>query len=197
MIEVRFHGRGGQGAVTSAELIALAAISLGKYAQAFPSFGPERRGAPVLAFLRVSDEPINTREKVYEPNLVVVLDEALAGIVNVEAGLSPDGIVIINSVKSFEELRRDFGFKARLAKVDALNIAREILKVPIVNTPMLGALVKVSGIVSVESLEVPIMNRFGTKLGERNFNAIKRAYEETILEESSWQEKQESAVGRS
>ncbi|MGD8988840.1 MAG: 2-oxoacid:acceptor oxidoreductase family protein, partial [Syntrophobacterales bacterium] len=90
MIEIRFHGRGGQGAVTSAELTALAAIEQGKYAQAFPSFGPERRGAPVMAYVRVSDEPIRTREKIYEPDIVVVLDPTLLDIVNVAAGLTND-----------------------------------------------------------------------------------------------------------
>src|SRR5512142_2733974 len=114
MIEIRFHGRGGQGAVTSAELTALAAIGEGKYAQAFPSFGPERRGAPVMAFVRVSDTPIRTREKVYEPDIVVVLDPSLLQIVNVEAGLKSSGMVILNTKKSVEEVRKDTGIKSRL-----------------------------------------------------------------------------------
>ena len=100
MVEIRFHGRGGQGAVTSAELAALAAIEEGKYAQAFPSFGPERRGAPVMAFVRISDKPIVTREKVYTPDYVIVLDPTLLKLVNVEAGLKKGGTIIVNSTKS-------------------------------------------------------------------------------------------------
>ena len=115
MIEIRFHGRGGQGAVTSAELTALAAIEQGKYAQAFPSFGPERRGAPVMAFVRVSDEPIRTREKIYEPDIVVVLDPTLLEIVNVAAGLKKDGIVVLNTTKTAKEIRKVSGINAKLA----------------------------------------------------------------------------------
>ncbi len=130
MIEVRIHGRGGQGAVTSAELMALAAIDEGKYAQAFPSFGPERRGAPVVAFLRVSDDQIRVRSKVYQPDVVVVLDPTLLDIVDVSAGLKPKGTVIINSAKSAEQLQKQYGFKGRLATVDATKIAMEEMRVP-------------------------------------------------------------------
>lgn len=179
MIEIRLHGRGGQGAVTSAELMALAAISIGKYAQAFPSFGPERRGAPVMAFLRVSDEPIRTREKIYNPNLVVVLDPSLLTIMNVEAGISDNGCVIVNSQMLPGELKEKFNLKSKVATVDATAIAREILKVPITNTTMLGSIVRISGAVPLESLGEPIMARFGSALGEKNFNACKRAYGET------------------
>ena len=111
MTEVRFHGRGGQGAVTSAELVALSAIDEGKYAQAFPSFGPERRGAPVVAFLRVSDHQIRVRSKVYNPDIVVVLDPTLLDIVDVAAGLKPGGMVIVNTAKTVEQLRQQYGFK--------------------------------------------------------------------------------------
>jgi pyruvate ferredoxin oxidoreductase gamma subunit len=183
MIEVRIHGRGGQGAVTSAELMALAAIATGKYAQAFPSFGPERRGAPVMAFLRISDEPVRTREKIYNPNLVVVLDAGLIPISNVEAGIADDGIVIVNTPMSPAELKKNFNLKSRVATVDATSIAREILKVPITNTTMMGSIVRVSQVVPLESLEKPIMERFGSSLGEKNFAACKKAYEVTILEE--------------
>jgi hypothetical protein len=102
MIEIRFHGRGGQGAVSSAELLALAAIEEGKFAQAFPSFGPERRGAPVLAFCRISSEPIRIRANIYEPDLVVVLDASLLKIVNVAAGLKPDGILVTTRTSHYE-----------------------------------------------------------------------------------------------
>src|SRR5512136_555458 len=97
MLEIRFHGRGGQGAVTSAEILALAAIEEGRYAQAFPSFGPERRGAPVVAFCRISEASIRIRANIYEPDLVVVLDASLLKVVNVAAGLKPDGILVTNT----------------------------------------------------------------------------------------------------
>jgi pyruvate ferredoxin oxidoreductase gamma subunit len=182
MVEIRFHGRGGQGAVTSAELTALAAIGEGKYAQAFPSFGPERRGAPVMAFVRVSDAPIVTREKVYEPNIVIVLDPTLLKIVNVEAGLQKGGVVILNTAKSAEQVRRETGIKARLATVDASKIAMETMRVPITNTTMLGALVKASGVIEMSGLQNPIKHRFGP-IAERNINACARAFEETKVAE--------------
>lgn len=169
--------------MTSAELTALAAIEEGKYAQAFPSFGPERRGAPVAAFVRVSDEPIVTREKVYEPDIVIVLDPTLLKIVNVEAGLKKSGVVILNTPKSVELVRGETGIKAKLAIVDASKIAMETMRVPITNTTMLGALVKASGIIQISSLQGPIDHRFGP-IAERNVNACKRAYEETqVVEE--------------
>ena len=112
MMEIRWHGRGGQGAVTSAELVAQAAISEGKYGQAFPSFGPERRGAPVLAFVRIdSQEPIRIRAEITDPDVVVVLDPGLLTIVNVAAGLKKDGIVIINTKKSFADIEKSLKIK--------------------------------------------------------------------------------------
>jgi pyruvate ferredoxin oxidoreductase gamma subunit len=183
LIEVRWHGRGGQGAVTSAELVAQAAISEGKYAQAFPSFGPERRGAPVLAFVRIdSQEPIRIRAEITEPDVVVVLDPGLLTIVNVAAGLKKDGMVIINTKKSFAEIGAKIKAKCKLARVDATSIAREVLGVPITNTTMVGALLKATEVVKLESLVEPLNNRFG-RLAERNINAMKRAYEETELKE--------------
>ncbi|MEN6616692.1 MAG: 2-oxoacid:acceptor oxidoreductase family protein, partial [Syntrophorhabdus sp.] len=139
MLEVRFHGRGGQGAVTSAEIIAQAAIKQGMRAQAFPSFGPERRGAPVQAFLRVSDKPIRLRSKVYKPDSVLILDPTLVASANPTAGLKDGGYVIINSNKSVDELKQTFPGKNIIA-VDATKIAKEELGVPITNTTMLGAL---------------------------------------------------------
>lgn len=167
--------------MTSAELTALAAIGVGKYAQAFPSFGPERRGAPVMAFVRVSDAPIKLREKVYEPNIVVVLDPTLLGLVNVEAGLRPGGTVIVNTTKSVEEIRKETGIKARLAVVDASKIAMETMRVTITNTTMLGALAKSTGLVSIESLNAPIEHRFGG-IAQKNINACAKAFEETTVE---------------
>ena len=167
--------------MTSAELTALAAIEEGKYAQAFPSFGPERRGAPVMAFVRVSEKPISTREKVYEPDLVVVLDPTLLKIVNVEAGLKEGGIIVLNTNKSVAEIRKETGIKAKLATVDASTIAMETMKVPITNTTMLGALVKASGVIALEALNGPIDHRFG-KIAGKNINACTRAFAETTVE---------------
>jgi pyruvate ferredoxin oxidoreductase gamma subunit len=185
LMEIRWHGRGGQGAVTSAELVAQAAISEGKFAQAFPSFGPERRGAPVLAFVRIdSQEPVRVRAEITEPDVVVVLDPGLLTIVNVVSGLKDNGLVIINTKKSFDEIASKLQLKAeaRLAKVDATHIAREELGVTITNTTMVGALLKATGVVKLESVVEPLNKRFG-RLAERNVNAMKRAYEETELKE--------------
>ena len=179
LVEIRWHGRGGQGAVTSAELLAKAAIDEGKYAQAFPSFGPERRGAPVLAFDRISDkEPIRVRAEITEPDAVVVLDSGLIRIVNVSSGLKEDGMIIMNTRRSLEDITDEFGNKWGLAVVDATKIARELLGVNIVNTTMLGALLRAKGVVKLESLSEPLEARFG-RLAERNINAMKRAFEET------------------
>jgi pyruvate ferredoxin oxidoreductase gamma subunit len=182
MIELRIHGRGGQGAVTSAELMALAAIDEGKYAQAFPSFGPERRGAPVVAFLRVSDAQIRVRSKVYEPDVVLVLDPTLLDIVDVSTGLKAKGTLIINSAKNAEQLQKQYGFKGRLATVDATKIALEEMKVPITNTTMVGALIRATGLIRLESIDQPLRNRFG-KIAERNKKAMQRAFEETQIKE--------------
>ena len=183
LVEIRWHGRGGQGAVTSAELLAQAAISEGKYAHAFPSFGPERRGAPVLAFVRVSgSEPIRVRAEITQPDVVVVLDPGLLSIVNVASGLKANGMVVVNTKKSAEQIRQEFGIKATVATVDATAIARELLGVPITNTTMVGAVIKATGVVDLESVVEPLKHRFG-RLAERNINAMKRANEETIVKE--------------
>jgi pyruvate ferredoxin oxidoreductase gamma subunit len=178
MIEIRVHGRGGQGAVTSTELIALAAIDEGKYAQAFPSFGPERRGAPVMAFARISEKPIRTREKVYRPDLVVVLDPTILKIVDVTSGLKKNGMVILNTSKSEEEIRKTFGIKAKMALVDATEIATKYLGRPITNTTMLGALIKASGVIEIKSMEAPLKHRFG-RIAARNVDAMSEAYKKT------------------
>ncbi len=180
MIEIRFHGRGGQGAVTSAELLALAAIGEGKYAQAFPSFGPERRGAPVVAFCRIGDERIRIRANVYEPDIVVVLDASLLKIVNVAAGLKSNGILVTTSPDSPENVKEHLSIRNRIAVVDALRIARELLGVPITNTTMLGSLIKASGLVKKESFVSPLRERFG-RIAEKNISAFERAYQDTIL----------------
>jgi pyruvate ferredoxin oxidoreductase gamma subunit len=180
MIEIRLHGRGGQGAVTSAELLAQAAINEGKYAQAFPSFGPERRGAPVVAFCRISDEPIRLRTNIYHPDLVLVLDPSILRLVNVGAGLKKDGALITNTKYSSDEIRKELGIKHKLATVDASKIAQEELGVPITNTTMLGALLKTRELVPVDSLIPPLEKRFG-RSAARNINAFRRAFKETEI----------------
>jgi pyruvate ferredoxin oxidoreductase gamma subunit len=183
LTEIRWHGRGGQGAVTSAEILAQAAISEGKYAQAFPSFGPERRGAPVQAFNRIDTrKPVRNRAEIREPDVVAVLDPGLLSIVNVAAGLKADGIVIVNTMKSADQIRKEFGISNKVATVNATKIAREVLGVPIVNTTMLGAIIRATGVVKKESASAPLERRFG-RLGERNIKAMETAYTEVIIEE--------------
>lgn len=182
MIEIRFHGRGGQGAVTSVELLALAAIQEGKFAQGFPSFGPERRGAPVLAFCRIDEHRIRLRCKIANPDVVVILDPSLIRIQNPPADLKEKGLIVLNTPKTPAEVRREFGFRHTLALVDANKIAREVLGVPIVNTTMLGVLLRATGVVRVEAMEAPIQDRFGP-LAAKNFNALKVAFEQTTIEE--------------
>ena len=183
LVEIRWHGRGGQGAVTSAELLARAAINEGKYAQAFPSFGPERRGAPVVAFDRIdAREPIRVRADVAEPDIVIVLDPTLLRIVNVASGLKDTGMMIVNTSRGIEEIDSQFPGKWGLATVDATRIAREELGVPIVNTTMLGALLRATGVVNSDSLVGPLEDRFG-RVAERNVKAMRRAMEETVVKE--------------
>ncbi len=180
MKEVRFHGRGGQGAVTSAELIAHAAIEDGCYAQSFPSFGPERRGAPVVAFVRINDERIRTRAEIEKPDIIVLLDSSLIKVVDVCAGLKEGGFAVLNSRHKPDEIDTPFPLRGRIATVDANKIAREVLGVPITNTTMLGALIKATGLVKLDCIRKPLDERFG-KIAEKNFNAMKRAYDETIV----------------
>ena len=183
LTEIRWHGRGGQGAVTSAEILAQAAISENKFAQAFPSFGPERRGAPVQVFNRVdSREPVRIRADITEPDHVIVLDPTLLEKVNVTTGLKEGGMVIINTRKTAKEIKSEFGIKHPVATVNATKIAREALGVPIVNTTMLGAVIKTTGIIKKESAHAPLEKRFG-RLGERNINAMETAYKEVVIEE--------------
>lgn len=183
LVEIRWHGRGGQGAVTSAELLAKAAIAEGKYAQAFPSFGPERRGAPVLAFDRISNnEPIRVRAEILEPDVIIILDPGLVSVVNVTSGLKAGGTIVLNTKRTLEDISADFDSKWRLAVVNATGIANEILKVNIVNTTMIGALLKATGVVEIDSLTQPLNDRFG-RLAERNINAMKKALEDTRIKE--------------
>ena len=182
ILEIRWHGRGGLGAVTSAELVARAAISEGKYAQSFPSFGPERRGAPVIAFLRISDEFIRARTPIDEPDAVLVLDPGLLHAVDVTSGLKKSGQIVINSRKSATELKSEFGFQWPVAAVNATAIARQSIGVPITNTAMIGALLKVTQAVKQDSLIEQLQERFGAR-ASGNIKAMKRAYQETVIQE--------------
>jgi pyruvate ferredoxin oxidoreductase gamma subunit len=181
IVGIRWHGRGGQGAVTSAELMALAAIKEGKFAQAFPSFGPERRGAPVLAFNRISEsEHIRLRSAITQPDVVIVLDPGLLDILDVTRGLKEGGTLIINSSKPLLDIKSEFEGPWQLAVLNATAIALEILKIPVVNTAMLGALVKATNIIDLESLVEPLLERF-ERLADNNIKACRRAYEETSI----------------
>lgn len=172
MIEIRFHGRGGQGAVTAAEILAKAAFEDGKYCQAFPFFGAERKGAPVMAFTRIADDPIRRRYQVYNPNYVIVLDETLLDAVDVLSGLKEDGKVIINSKNPV-----DLG-EIESRNIDATGIALDILRVPIVNTVMLGAFAGATGVVTVDSVVKVTKETFPGKMGEKNAKAVEVAYEQ-------------------
>jgi len=173
--EIRLHGRGGQGSVTAAELIAVAAFEDKRFSQAFPAFGVERRGAPVMAFARIADRPIRIRSQIYEPDYVVVQDVTLLDVVNVASGLKADGKIIINTDRQKEKLNLDT--KAEIITIDATKIAMEVLGRPIVNTTMLGAFCGATKEVSLESLNKAISERFKGELGRKNLAAIKTAYE--------------------
>lgn len=179
MYEIRFHGRGGQGGQMAAQTYALAAVREGNYAVSFPFFGAERRGAPVMAFTRVDSDQIRIKTQIYEPDYVVVLDETLLETVDVLKGLKGKGMVIINSNKKPEEV--ELSREVNCATVDATSIALDALGRAITNTSMLGALAKATGEVSIESIEQAIMEKFGSKLGEkigrRNAEAARRAYD--------------------
>ena len=173
MIEVRFHGRGGQGVVTSANLLAIAAFKEGKYCQAFPFFGTERRGAPVVAFCRIDDKFIRMREQVYEPDYVVVLDPTLLKVIDVTEGLKEDGMLIMNTNKEVK-----LNTKAKIKRVDATKIALEVIGKPFVNAPMIGALIGATNLVKLDSLIEAIKERFPEEIAKKNIEAVKRAYEE-------------------
>jgi pyruvate ferredoxin oxidoreductase gamma subunit len=170
MQEIRFHGRGGQGAVTAAELIAQAAFFEGKHAQAFGAFGPERRGAPMMSFCRIDDAAITIHQQVYEPDVVVVLDPTLVSD-EVFKGLKNDGKAILNAKGKAEHAG------ASIFSVDATSIALKHLGKPIVNTAMLGAFAKATQLVSLASLERAIRERFKGELAEKNIAAIRECYE--------------------
>lgn len=176
MREVTFYGRGGMGAVTAAELVAEAAAFENKYSQAFPLFGGERRGAPVKAFARISNEVIRVRSEVYEPDHVVVLDSTLIGILDVASGLKSGGYVIVNSTISSRNLASRLSNRANVVVVDATRIAREELGVPITNTTMVGAFARVTHEIGLEALRKAALAVFSEANARKNIRAMERAY---------------------
>jgi 2-oxoisovalerate ferredoxin oxidoreductase gamma subunit len=176
--EVRWHGRAGQGVITSGRLLAQAALLEGKYVQAFPEFGPERLGAPISGFTRISDEVIETRSQIYNPGFVVVLDSSLLSSVNVTKGLLENGQVILNSPKKSSEMASELSLgQSKVRTIDATRLAMEIAGRPIVNTAMLGALAKVAPLAGLGAIEKAIKDRFSGNLGEKNVELIRRVYE--------------------
>jgi pyruvate ferredoxin oxidoreductase gamma subunit len=185
LLEIRWHGRGGQGAKTAALLFGDAAIETGKYIQAFPEYGPERMGAPVFAFNRISDQPILQHCGIKNPRIVVVLDPTLMETVNVTDGLPADGVVLVNTQKDAQEIKKELKLTTqKVYVVDASKISQEILDRDLPNTPMLGALIKVSQLLEFEPMLESVRNRLEKKFPNRpdvvegNIKAIKRAYEE-------------------
>src|SRR5512134_2560884 len=186
MFQVRIHGRGGQGVVTAAEMLSAAAFIEGRHAQAFPSFGSERTGAPVVSFCRLDDRETRVREPISEPDALIVQDPTLLHQVDVFSGLRPDGYILINSGRSFADLgladllerfRRE-----RLLTVPATELAREHLGRPIPNAALIGGFAALSGLISLDSVVAAIGERFPGKLGERNGAAATAAFDEVQRE---------------
>jgi pyruvate ferredoxin oxidoreductase gamma subunit len=181
-MELCWHGRGGQGVVTANEILAETAIREGKYVKAFPEFGPERMGAPIRAFTRISENPIRVHSQVYTPDIVIVMDGTLVGKVDITKGLGKDGIVLANYPGTSEELKAALKTESKCYTLNATKISIEEIGKPVANTAMLGALTKISPIVSYNALEDQITAKFTGKLSDKvivkNLAALKRAYEE-------------------
>lgn len=180
--EIRWHGRGGQGAWTASELLAKAAILEGKHIQSFPEFGAERMGAPMAAYTRISDCPIKLHCSIYNPNIVVVLDPTLLKTVNITHGLTEDGVVVVNTRESPAELKKRLNITSqKVWAVPATDIAMKVLNVPITNTSMLGAATRAASLVGLESIEKAVRERFPAALAERNIAVIREAYKEAKM----------------
>lgn len=185
MIEIRWHGRGGQGAKTASLLLADAAFNTGKYIQGFPEYGPERMGAPITAYNRISDTPIRIHSNIYEPDYVVVVDDTLLESVDVTAGLKEDGAIVINTTKDGEELKKSLkGYKGKIYTIDARKVSMETLGKYFPNTPMLAAIIKVSGIMNeedfIKDMEGSFKHKFAKKpeVIEGNMKALEMALKE-------------------
>ena len=187
MFQVRFHGRGGQGVVTAAEILSMAAFAEGRYAQAFPSFGSERMGAPVVSFCRIDDRPIRSREPVMAPDALVIQDVTLIHQVDLFAGLSVEGYVLVNTSQHFDEL--GFGeffnrfHRARLLTCPATELALEQLGRPMPNAALLGSFSALTGEVTLEAIDSAIRQRFSGTTGERNVAAARAAFRFVTLEQ--------------
>lgn len=185
LIEIRWHGRGGQGAKTASLLLADAAFNTGKYIQGFPEYGPERMGAPITAYNRISSNPITIHSNIYEPDYVVVVDDTLLECVDVTAGLKETGAIIINTTKSSDYLKTALkGYKGSIYTIDARKISEEALGRYFPNTPMLAAIVKVSGIMTDEALLEDMKGSFQHKFAKKpevidgNMKALELALKE-------------------
>ena len=185
IVEIRWHGRGGQGAKTASLLLADAAFNTGKYVQGFPEYGPERMGAPITAYNRISDQRSTVHSNIYFPDYVVVVDETLLSAVDVTAGLKKEGAIVINSSKSPAELRPLLkGYEGRVCTIDAGKISEEELGKNFPNTPMLAAIVRVSGVIGeeefIKDMEGSFKHKFASKpqVIEGNMRALKRSLEE-------------------
>ena len=185
LIEIRWHGRGGQGAKTASLLLADAAFNTGKYIQGFPEYGPERMGAPITAYNRISSKPITIHSNIYEPDYVVVVDDTLLESVNVTAGLKKEGAIVINTTKDADYLKSHLnGYEGNVYAIDARKVSMEALGQYFPNTPMLAAIVKVSGIMNeddfIKDMEGSFKHKFAKKpeVIEGNMNAIKMALNE-------------------
>jgi pyruvate ferredoxin oxidoreductase gamma subunit len=181
MLQIRIHGRGGQGVVTAAEMLSIAAFAQGRHAQAFPSFGSERTGAPVVAFCRIDDAEIRLREPILAPDVLIVQDQTLLHQVDVFQGLRPDGFVLINSKRRFDELGLDeiagrFR-RERLITVPATEIAMKHLGRPLPNAVLLGGFAALAGLVSFDAVAHAIRSKFGGKVAEGNVAAASEAFE--------------------
>ena len=186
IIEIRWHGRGGQGAKTAALLFAEAASATGKYVQGFPEYGPERMGAPVQSFNRLADEPITLHCGVTQPKFVVVLDPTLLKTVDVTAGLSDEGAIIVNTEKSASEMKKELNFNGKVFVINASKIAKECFGKEIPNTPMMGALVKVTNFLDISGVLDDTRKKLEKKFSHKpeiidgNIKSIKRAFDEVI-----------------
>jgi 2-oxoacid:acceptor oxidoreductase gamma subunit (pyruvate/2-ketoisovalerate family)/2-oxoacid:acceptor oxidoreductase delta subunit (pyruvate/2-ketoisovalerate family) len=176
LIEIRLHGRGGQGAVTASRIIATAAYEEGKYSQAIPMYGTERRGAPLTAFVRIDDVRVRERELVHNPDISIVLDPLIAKEQGVVENLKPGGLVLLNTTYEPEEIKLGGNFK--VATVDATSIALSTLGRAITNTAILGAFSRITGLVKLESMEKAIKKYFPGRLGEMNVAAVRKSFEE-------------------
>ena len=175
MFQVRIHGRGGQGVVTAAELLSVAAFDEGRHAQAFPTFGSERTGAPVVAFCRIDERPIRSREPIAEPDALFGQDPTLLHQIDLFAGLTDSGLVLLNSTRSLDELGLA-GTRFRTVTLPATDIAREHLGRPVPNAVLLGGFAALTGVVSLDSVIAAIQEKFPGVVGERNAAAARVAY---------------------